>query len=80
MHRSEAEGRFGEAEPAWRASVCARATPFGVKFGGLDGVRIGSRSKIGKLQITIRTCALADEMVEFRVVAGVLSHRNQNKG
>ena len=66
MHRSEAEGRFGAAEPAvmtrpkvasqsevargLRASVCARATPFGVKFGGLDGVRVGSRSKMGKLQ------------------------------
>ena len=23
MHRSEAEGRFGEAEPEGRASVCA---------------------------------------------------------
>ena len=50
MHRSEAEGRFGEAEPAGRASVCARATPFGVKFGRLDGVRVGSGSKMGKLQ------------------------------
>ena len=42
MHRSEAEGRFGEAEPAGRASVCARALLIGVKSGGLDGVRIGS--------------------------------------
>ena len=25
MHRSEAEGRFGEAEPDGRASVCAEA-------------------------------------------------------
>ena len=24
MHRSEAEGRFGEAEPEWRASVCVK--------------------------------------------------------
>ena len=30
MHRSEAEGRFGEAEPAGRSGVCARATPIGV--------------------------------------------------
>ena len=30
MHRSEAEGRFGEAEPVGRASVCARATRIGV--------------------------------------------------
>ena len=26
MHRSEAEGRFGEAEPEGRASVCAEPT------------------------------------------------------
>ena len=32
MHRSEAEGRFGEAEPAGRASVCARAQTIGVEF------------------------------------------------
>ena len=30
MHRSEAEGRFGEADPEGRASVCARATQIGV--------------------------------------------------
>ena len=30
MHRSEAEGRFGEAEPAGRSSVCAGAMPIGV--------------------------------------------------
>ena len=30
MHRSEAEGRFGEAEPAGRSSVCAGAIPIGV--------------------------------------------------
>ena len=40
MHRSEAEGRFGEAEPAGRSSVCAGATPIGVKnrrlWRGLD--------------------------------------------
>ena len=32
MHRSEAEGRFGEAEPAGRSSVCARAQTIGVEF------------------------------------------------
>ena len=32
------------------SGAVARATPFGVKFGGLDGVRVGSRSKMGKLQ------------------------------
>ena len=31
MHRSEAEGRFGEAEPAGRSSICARALLLGVK-------------------------------------------------
>ena len=41
MHRSEAEGRFGEAEPAGRSSVCARATPIGVKFGGFGEGRTG---------------------------------------
>ena len=30
MHRSEAEGRFGEGEPAGRASVCARTITIGV--------------------------------------------------
>ena len=30
MHRSAAEGRFGEAEPAGRSSVCAGAIPIGV--------------------------------------------------
>ena len=30
MHRSAAEGRFGEAEPAGRSSVCARALLIGV--------------------------------------------------
>ena len=30
MHRSAAEGRFGEAEPVGRASVCARALLIGV--------------------------------------------------
>ena len=50
MHRSEAEGRFGAAEPAGRSSVCARALLIGVKFGELDWVRIGSGSKMGKLQ------------------------------
>ena len=30
MHRSAAEGRFGVAEPAGRASVCARTTTIGV--------------------------------------------------
>jgi len=34
MHRCEAEGRFGEAEPAGRSSVCARALLMGVKSGG----------------------------------------------
>ena len=37
MHRSEAEGRFGAAEPAGRSSVCARALLIGVKFGGQGG-------------------------------------------
>ena len=32
MHRSEAEGRFGEAEPVGRSSVCARALTLGVSF------------------------------------------------
>ena len=32
MHRSAAEGRFGEAEPAGRASVCARARTLGVNM------------------------------------------------
>ena len=34
MHRSEAEGRFGEAEPEGRASVCAEPIlqAFGVDF------------------------------------------------
>ena len=32
------------------SGAVARATPFGVKFGGLDGVWVGSRSKMGKLQ------------------------------
>ena len=66
MRRSEAEGRFGEAEPAvmtrpkvasqnevargLRSSVCARAPLIGVKSGRLDGVRVGSGSKMGKLQ------------------------------
>ena len=31
MHRSAAEGRFGEAEPAGRASVCAGAQTLGDK-------------------------------------------------
>ena len=31
----------------------ARALLIGVKFGGLNGVRIGSGSKMGKLQINI---------------------------
>ena len=53
MHRSEAEGRFGEAEPAGRSSVCARALLIGVKFGELDWVRIGSGSKMGKLQTIV---------------------------
>ena len=45
MHRSAAEGRFGVAEPAGRASVCARTTTIGVipisaKTGeGLDALR-----------------------------------------
>ena len=30
MHRSAAEGRFGVAEPAGRASVCARTLTIGV--------------------------------------------------
>ena len=30
MHRSAAEGRFGVAEPAGRASVCARTSTVGV--------------------------------------------------
>ena len=71
MHRSEAEGRFGAAEPAvmtrpkvasqsevargLRASVCARALLIGVKFGGLDGGWIGCGSKLGKLQIVAAT-------------------------
>ena len=45
MHRSAAEGRFGVAEPAGRASVCAGTTTLGVipasaKTGeGLDALR-----------------------------------------
>ena len=45
MHRSAAEGRFGVAEPAGRASVCAGTTTIGVipvsaKTGeGLDTLR-----------------------------------------
>ena len=45
MHRSAAEGRFGVAEPAGRASVCAGTTTIGVipvstKTGeGLDALR-----------------------------------------
>ena len=40
MHRSEAEGRFGEAEPEGRASVCAKPTlqAFGVDFKDWHGV------------------------------------------
>ena len=30
----------------------ARALLIGVRFGGLDGVRVGSRSKMGKLQMS----------------------------
>jgi len=41
MHRSAAEGRFGEAEPAGRSSVCARALLIGVKFGGFGEGRTG---------------------------------------
>ena len=68
MHRSAAEGRFGEAEPVvmtrpkvasqsevargLRSSVCARALLIGVEIGGLDGMRVGSGSKMGKLQLT----------------------------
>ena len=37
MHRSAAEGRFGEAEPAGRASVCAGARTLGVDFKGRMG-------------------------------------------
>ena len=50
MHRSAAEGRFGDAEPVGRASVCAGAAPLGVEIGGLDGAQIGRESKRGKLQ------------------------------
>ena len=34
MHRSEAEGRFGEAEPEGRASVCVKPSlrAIGVEF------------------------------------------------
>ena len=35
MHRSEAEGRFGEAEPEGCASVCARAPRLGVSHSTL---------------------------------------------
>ena len=52
MHRSEAEGRFGKAEHAGRSSVCARALLIGVKFGELNGVRIGSGSNMGKPQLS----------------------------
>ena len=40
MHRSAAEGRFGVAEPAGRASVCARTATLGVSSnlrGGMYG-------------------------------------------
>ena len=44
MHRSAAEGRFGVAEPAGRASVCAGTTTIGVSVSaktgeGLDALR-----------------------------------------
>ena len=60
MHRSEAEGRFGEAEPEGRASVCARALLIGVELGGVDGARVGNGSKKSKLKS--RRLALGREM------------------
>ena len=51
MHRSEAEGRFGEAEPAGRASVCARTSTVGVfqSRAGVAKVR-QPKVKLGNLQ------------------------------
>ena len=37
MHRSAAEGRFGVAEPAGRASVCAGTTTIGVSISAKTG-------------------------------------------
>ena len=51
MHRSEAEGRFGAAEPGGRSSVCARALLFGVKFGGFGEGLIGRSQIMDKLQL-----------------------------
>ena len=46
MHRSAAEGRFGEAEPAGRASVCARAQTLGVHYKSTTGTFTYRRTKI----------------------------------
>ena len=46
MHRSEAEGRFGEAEPEGRASVCAEPILQSVGVGLEGSVQEAERSAI----------------------------------
>ena len=48
MRRSEAEGRFGEAEPAGRASVCARTPTIGVFAHALPLKTLKSHDHLGR--------------------------------
>ena len=44
----------------------AGATPLGVKIGGLDGVRDGRKSKMGKLQASSH-CIVSQNMIHYLV-------------
>ena len=47
----DGEERSSTAKRFQTGEAVARAMPIGVKIGGLDGVRVDRKSKMGKLQI-----------------------------
>ena len=48
MHRSEAEGRFGEAEPEGRASVCVEPLCEPSELNSKTGMESNRRIPLGK--------------------------------
>ena len=73
MHRSEAEGRFGAAEPEGRSSVCARALTFGVSFCQEENIHFTFKNASLPLFIGVR-CIFASEMDVF-----LLTRRNSER-
>ena len=66
MHRSDAEGRFGEAEPEGRSSVCARALTFGVSFCQEENVHFTYENASHPLSTGVRCTLTVKKWVNSR--------------